>query len=79
MLDWFRNANLKFVRGVPSTTGAPDFDHGLLVDADEGTPFQHLREQLKQIVTGNREGGFFLMIARKGHDEGIGVVSDRAV
>jgi len=65
VLEWFERMKLEFVRGIPSTTGAPDFDGRLLAPAPVGTAFDHARSQLRQVVTGNREGGFFLMIARK--------------
>jgi len=65
VLEWFERTGLDFVRGVPSTTGEPDFAGGLLTKTRPGTALDHWRTELKQIVTGNREGGFFLMIAQK--------------
>jgi len=65
VLEWFERADLEFVRGVPSTTGESDFEGGLLKRAAAGTSFDHWRAELRQIATGNREGGFFLMIAQK--------------
>jgi carbamoyltransferase len=65
VLDWFDRAGLDFVRGVPSTTGEPEFERGLLAPTAPGSAFDHWREQIKQVITGSREGGFFLMIAKK--------------
>ena len=65
VLDWFGHTGVTFVRGVPSTTGGPDFEGGLLQPSAPGSAWDHWRTQLKQIVTGNREGGFFLMIGKK--------------
>jgi SAM-dependent methyltransferase len=65
VLEWFDAMKLDFVRGVPSTTGEPNFDGSLLQRARRGTAFDHWRAQLKQIASGSREGGFFLMIAQK--------------
>jgi carbamoyltransferase len=68
VLEWFERTGLDFVRAVPSTTGEPDFAGGLLTKTAPGTAFDHLREQVKQVASGNREGGFFLMIAQKPAD-----------
>ena len=65
VLGWFAAANLDFVRGVPSTTGGADFTGGLLTPTAPGTAVDHFRAQLRHIASGNREGGFFLMIGRK--------------
>jgi SAM-dependent methyltransferase len=65
VLDWFTAAKLEFVRGVPSTTGGPDFEGGLLTPTGPGTGMDHFRAQMRLVASGNREGGFFLMIGRK--------------
>ena len=65
VLNWFAAAKLEFVRGVPSTTGRPDFEGGLLTPTDPGTAMDHFRAQMRLVASGNREGGFFLMIGRK--------------
>jgi SAM-dependent methyltransferase len=68
VLDWFADTGLEFVRGVPSVSGndntEPDQDD-LFVPTERGSRWDHLRVQLRQIVDGNREGGFFIMIGRK--------------
>jgi 2-polyprenyl-3-methyl-5-hydroxy-6-metoxy-1,4-benzoquinol methylase/uncharacterized protein YbaR (Trm112 family) len=67
VLDWFGEAGLSFVRGVPSVSGQ---DRGivrgeLFRPAPIGSKRDRLASQLKQILTGSREGGFFLMIAQR--------------
>ena len=67
VLDWFARTGLEFVRGVPSTSGRDgDEAFATLFDAgDPGSAWDHFRVQLRQIVAGNREGGFFIMIGRR--------------
>jgi carbamoyltransferase len=67
VLDWFGRTGLEFVRGVPSVTpdGRSPARDGLFTPEQPGTALDHLIAQGVQIVTGNREGGFFLMIGRK--------------
>ena len=66
VLKWFRDTGLEFVRGVPGVTNeAADVSDGALFDRTEaGSAWDHFRVQVKQIATGNREGGFFVMIGR---------------
>ncbi len=67
VIDWFAKTGVAFVRGVPSTAGADGDDpDGTLFDpTDPGSAWDHFRVQLGQIVKGNREGGFFVMIGRR--------------
>jgi SAM-dependent methyltransferase len=67
VLSWFDASGIDFVRGVPSVTPGPD-DLGRVDLFDErprGTALDHFLVQSRQIVAGQREGGFFLMIGRK--------------
>jgi carbamoyltransferase len=78
ILEWFQDAGLEFVRGIPSVTDDGDYlNHGALFEPSQaGSVWNHFSVQLKQIVAGNREGGFFIMIAkrpekpRESHSEG---------
>jgi hypothetical protein len=67
VLDWFDATGLEFVRGVPSVRldleGSPS--DGLFTPERRGSRFDHFLSQLVQIHTGNREGGFYIMIGRK--------------
>ncbi len=67
VLEWFDQCGLEFVRGVPSVTPSGEgLGRGNLFQAtDRGTPLDHFLVQAREIVTGNREGGFFIMIGRK--------------
>jgi carbamoyltransferase len=67
VLGWFEQAGLRFVRGIPSVSGGDgEITRGdLFRPVPAGTRRDHLIAQAKQIVTGNREGGFFLMIGQR--------------
>jgi carbamoyltransferase len=67
VLTWFEEEGLEFVRGVPSVVRGPDTpdDESLFSPSGAGTAWDHFVVQLKQIKAGSREGGFFIMIARK--------------
>jgi carbamoyltransferase len=66
VLQWFQEAGLEFVRGVPPVSQDPDQDAtGLFNPSPSGSSWDHLAVQAKQIVTGSREGGFFIMVARR--------------
>jgi carbamoyltransferase len=67
VLDWFGEAGLRFVRSIPSSSsddGALASD-GLFTPARPSSRSERFFTQAKQIVTGSREGGFFLMIGRR--------------
>jgi carbamoyltransferase len=67
VLEWFEESGLEFVRGIPSVTpGSNGWGHGNLFEpTDKGTKLDHLLVQAREILTGSREGGFFIMIGRK--------------
>jgi carbamoyltransferase len=67
VLDWFDQSGLEFVRGVPSiTTDGNDLGRGNLFEpTGKGTKLEHFLIQSREIVTGNNEGGFFIMIGKK--------------
>jgi carbamoyltransferase len=67
VLEWFDQCGLEFVRGIPSVTaGSNGLGRGNLFEPTvKGTPLDHFLVQSREIVTGSREGGFFIMIARK--------------
>jgi SAM-dependent methyltransferase len=68
VLEWFRKVGFDFVRGVPALR--PDDDGlsgaGLFEPQAPGTPLEHAIVQASEIfAAGQKEGGFFIMIARK--------------
>ena len=67
VLEWFADSGIEFLRGIPSLTPGPNRLHeiDLFEPEERGTRLDHVLVQLHEIATGNREGGFFLMIGRK--------------
>ncbi len=67
VLGWFDAMGLDFVNAVPKTRPWDRFTdrERLFAVTERGTPFDHVLAQAKLVFTGNREGGFFLMIGRK--------------
>jgi carbamoyltransferase len=67
VLDWFDRTGLEFVRSLPpSSAGEDDLEPaGLFRPVAAGSKIGRFISQAKQIVTGSREGGFFLMIGRR--------------
>ena len=67
VLEWFDSRGLQFVRGVPSVTSDSDgLRRGnLFHPTGRGTQLDHFLVQAREIWTGSREGGFFIMIAKK--------------
>jgi carbamoyltransferase len=67
VLGWFESCGIEFVRGLPSLTlPRPGSDDGdLFAPTSPGGAMEHFVTQLGQVVTGNREGGFFVLIGRK--------------
>jgi hypothetical protein len=67
VLGWFDECGLEFVRGIPAVTPSDTgLERGNLFEQTEkGTPLDHFLVQSREIITGSREGGFFIMIGRK--------------
>ena len=67
VLRWFDECGIEFVRGVPSISpGKQGFNSANLFDPEpRGTPLDHSLTQAREVISGSREGGFFLMIGRK--------------
>ncbi len=72
VLEWFTDPGIEFLRGIPSVTPGPNRLHeiDLFEPEERGTRLDHALVQLREIATGNREGGFFLMIGRKSEGGG---------
>ena len=72
VLEWFTDPDIEFLRGIPSVTPGPNRLHeiDLFEPEERGTRLDHVLVQLREIATGNREGGFFLMIGRKSEGGG---------
>ncbi len=66
VLQWFHQNGLEFVNGVPALTANGNGKaQGLFQQSDPGSAWDHFTVQTRQIVAGSREGGFFIMIARR--------------
>ena len=67
VLQWFDQTGITCVRGVPSLTPSPTKLEkvNLFEPEPRGTPIDHMLVQTREVFTGSREGGFFLMIGRK--------------
>ncbi len=67
VLQWFDETGITCVRGVPSLTPSPTkLDKVNLFEPEpRGTIIDHVLVQAREVFTGSREGGFFLMIGRK--------------
>lgn len=67
VLGWFDRCGLEFIRGIPSVTaGDEDLSDGpLFAPKSRGSALDHLLVQLRHIVTGNSDNGYFLMIGRR--------------
>jgi ubiquinone/menaquinone biosynthesis C-methylase UbiE len=67
VLQWFDETGITCVRGVPSLTPSPTkLDKVNLFEPEpRGTTIDHVLVQAREVFTGSREGGFFLMIGRK--------------
>jgi carbamoyltransferase len=67
VLEWFEQAGLEFVRGIPAVSAeAETLDgHDLFHHTPRGSALDHFVAQSRLVVTGNREGGFFLMIGQR--------------
>jgi carbamoyltransferase len=79
VLRWFDEEGLAFVHGVPSVTNDHDpAGTSLFAPTARGTAWQHACVQARQVVAGSREGGFFIMIARRPAEAGARSAQPRA-
>jgi len=66
VLRWFDDAGLRFVRSLPSFSPDPgDVSRGLFAAETRGSKARRAWSQAAQVVTGSREGGFFIMIGQR--------------
>jgi carbamoyltransferase len=70
VLKWFEDAELEFISGAPSPAGENYSEpRGLFEPSSPGSAFDHFCRQARQILDGSREGGFFIMIAKRPNNE----------
>jgi len=67
VLKWLDKAGFEFISALPKTTafGTIGPDHRLFRKDRLGRAWERLLVNLRLVVTGHREGGFFIVIARK--------------
>ncbi len=67
VLEWFDDNGFDFVNGVPKYRPWEAFadDEDLFAQNDPGTAFDRAISQLKMIISGSREGGFYIVIGKK--------------
>jgi SAM-dependent methyltransferase len=67
VLGWVRSNGLEFVRSVPHSTPFHRFsvNDQLFEPARPGNAAEHLMVELPMMFKGSKEGGFFIVIARK--------------
>ena len=67
VLGWLEENNLEFVNAIPKPAGSRQLtaDERLFEPKDRGTPASRVWSQLRSLSSGYREGGFFIVIARR--------------
>jgi SAM-dependent methyltransferase len=66
VLGWFDAAGIEFTNSIPKSTGDSfSQDEKLFKPQPRGTKFDHFMIQLGDLLTGGRDGGFFVMIGRR--------------
>ncbi|MBI3315816.1 MAG: class I SAM-dependent methyltransferase [Candidatus Omnitrophica bacterium] len=67
LLGWFKREGFEYLNGIPKPALLQNFssDEKLFVKNAEGSGLDHFLVQTWQLLTGDREGGFFIMIGRK--------------
>jgi SAM-dependent methyltransferase len=67
VLGWFEASGVEFVNGIPKCSATSLFSptERLFEPNPPGTALDHLVVQLGMLLSGGREGGFFIMIGRK--------------
>jgi ubiquinone/menaquinone biosynthesis C-methylase UbiE len=64
--QWFESSGFEFVNSIPKSTGEPfAADEKLFAPNPNGTKFDHFLVQCGDLLTGGRDGGFFIMIGRR--------------
>jgi carbamoyltransferase len=67
VLRWFDETGFDFVNGIPKLRALDTFDsrEDLFKPAARGTALDRALVQARMVATGNREGGFYIMIGRR--------------
>lgn len=66
VLTWLPKAGLKFVKSIPKTNGESfSPSEQLFAPEPPGSPQQQMLAELRMVLTGSQEGGFFIVIAQQ--------------
>jgi carbamoyltransferase len=67
VMAWLEENNLDFVNAIPKPTGGLELapNERMFEPKDRGTTVSRVLSQLKSMANGYREGGFFIVIARR--------------
>ncbi len=67
VLEWFEDSDFSFVRSIPGTVPFHPFDSDMrLFEPDRlGNRFERSLINSKMVLSGHREGGFFIMIGKR--------------
>jgi hypothetical protein len=67
VFDWLEENQLEFVNAIPKPTGGPELtpDERMFEPKNCGTAASRMWSQLCSLSSGYREGGFFIVIARR--------------
>src|SRR5207248_10846434 len=67
VLDWFEKSGFEYVNSVPKPTALDSLsdDDQLFERQSPGNAMDRALSQARQVWTGSKEGGFFVMIGRK--------------
>lgn len=67
VIGWLKKIGFEFVHAIPKTVPFTELadDEKLFKPERLGTPFERLLVNLGMMITGHREGGFFIIIARR--------------
>jgi ubiquinone/menaquinone biosynthesis C-methylase UbiE len=64
--QWFESSGFEFINSIPKSTGEPFAAEEKLFEPNpKGTTFDHFLVQFGDLLTGGKDGGFFIMIGRR--------------
>ena len=64
--QWFESSGFEFINSIPKSAGERFAEDEKLFEPNpKGPKFDHLMVQFGDLVTGGKDGGFFIMIGRR--------------
>lgn len=70
VLGWFDRCGVEFINSIPKSKAFETFspEESLFQHNPRGSKLDHFLVQLSMVLSGGKEGGFFIMIGRKRHE-----------